>query len=71
MQNASMTDIEHIIDAIGLETLADQCGVSVHTVKSWRYRKSIPSEYWIKIGQLSAVSPEELAKQRAHAKGLL
>lgn len=36
-------------DAGAVEAIADRHGVSVHTVRSWIQRNSIPAEHWARL----------------------
>lgn len=48
--------------------LAQQLGVSVHTVLSWRQRNSIPAEHWKALDAARIASLEELADAAAAKK---
>jgi uncharacterized protein YjcR len=56
---------KEIIRAAGIDTLADHLGVSVHTVRSWAQRGSIPAEYWAAMAKASIATLEELAAAAA------
>ncbi len=50
------------------ETLAERCGVSVNTVRSWIIRNSIPSEYWLAFTAADLATLDELAEAAARRK---
>lgn len=57
-----MTHADIIKDA---EAIAGHLGVSVHTVRSWKQRKSIPSDQWPALISAGFASLEQLAPQLA------
>jgi len=42
--------------------VADVCGVSIHTARSWKNRKRVPSEHWTTFAEQGWASLEELAE---------
>ena len=52
-----------IIDDVpgGARGLHERLGDSIHTVRSWRQRNSIPAEKWVTLTALNLASLEELA----------
>lgn len=54
-----------IIRPAEVEALASALGVSVHTVRSWRQRDSIPAEHWKVLVGLGAATLDELADAAA------
>lgn len=50
-----------IIDHRDAPRLANALGVSVHTVRSWKQRGSIPAEYWRGFDAAGVATIEELA----------
>jgi hypothetical protein len=42
------------------QTLAAELNVSIHTVRSWRQRNSIPSEHWKAIVASGRATSDEL-----------
>ena len=60
-----MRDHAQIITAAGKpETLAEKLGVSVHTVRSWVQRNSLPADHWQAFVDDGAASWEELWSAR-------
>lgn len=53
------TDILKRVDA---DLVADVCGISIHTARSWKNRKRIPSEHWVTFAEQGWASLEELAE---------
>jgi hypothetical protein len=47
--------------------IADRLGVSVHTVLSWRQRKSIPAEKWPAFIEAGFATLDDLAPELAEA----
>lgn len=47
------------------EDVARDRGVSVHTVRSWIQRDSIPAEHWLGFAGLGAATLDELAAAAA------
>lgn len=50
-----------IIADHGERELAALCGVSVHTVRSWKQRGKIPGKYWAPLSRGGKASLSELA----------
>lgn len=46
MHNGAMRSHSDIVKAAGPAKVAALTGASIHTVRSWVQRDSIPSEYW-------------------------
>lgn len=44
------------------EAISAHLGVSIHTVRSWRQRESIPAQYWPKLVEADFASLEVLAQ---------
>lgn len=60
-------------DAAKAEVIAETLGVSVHTVRSWIQRESIPAEHWAAFANNGWATLEELASAVAkdrHAAGV-
>lgn len=53
------TDILSRVDA---DVVAETCGVSIHTARSWKNRKRVPSEHWATFAVKGWASLEELAE---------
>lgn len=49
-----------IVAAADRDKLAELCGASIHTVRSWGQRNSIPAEHWSIFVQSGAATLEEL-----------
>mgnify|MGYP001574337554 CR=1 FL=1 len=47
------------------QALAAELGISVHTVRSWRQRNSIPAEHWKALEDTQRASLGELAAAAA------
>jgi hypothetical protein len=47
------------------EAVALACGVSVHTVRSWIRRDSVPPDQWLNFSRLHYASLEDLAAAAA------
>jgi hypothetical protein len=55
-----------IVKAVGSpEKVAEHCGVSVHTVRSWIQRDSIPADQWAAFAKDEWATLEELAMAAA------
>lgn len=54
-----------VIKAAGAQRLSDALRVSIHTVRSWALRDSIPAEHWRELADLSLATLEELADAAA------
>lgn len=50
-----------IIAALKDDHVATERGVSIHTVRSWRQRDSIPAEHWNGFARAGWATLEELA----------
>lgn len=56
MRNHSDIIKPEMVDAVVAAT-----GKSVHTVRSWRQRNSIPGQFWVTLSGMGLASLEELA----------
>lgn len=56
-----MRDHPEIVRAAGIEAVAEAAGASIHTVRSWIQRESIPAEHWKLFADHEWASLEELA----------
>lgn len=54
-----------IIKAAGAQRLSDALRVSIHTVRSWALRGSIPAEHWRELAELNLATLDELADAAA------
>ena len=69
MHYACMQTHSGIVKRAGpAEQVANARGVSVHTVRSWIKRDSIPAEHWAGFVADGKASLEELAEAAARAK---
>ncbi len=69
MHYAGMRNHSDIVKQAGTpEAVAAACGVSVHTVRSWGQRNSIPSEHWAGFADAGWTTLEELASAAAGAR---
>jgi transposase len=57
----SMRTHSEIVGAANCEEIAQARGVSIHTVRSWGQRNSIPAEHWPAFLTAGAATLEELA----------
>jgi hypothetical protein len=57
-----MRDHSEIVRTAGVEAVADATGASIHTVRSWIQRESIPAEHWKLFAEKEWGSLEELAE---------
>lgn len=63
-----MTNHRETVRAAGTpEEVATWRGVSVHTVRSWIQRNSIPAEHWLAFAEAGHADLEELARGAAKA----
>jgi transposase len=61
-QHSEITPHRKIVRAAGTaEEVATRRGVSVHTVRSWIKRDSIPGEYWLGFAEDGHATLEQLA----------
>lgn len=68
MQNALyalMRTHAAIIRSRPASTISDALSVSLHTVRSWAQRNSIPAEHWAGVRDLGMATLEELAEAAA------
>jgi hypothetical protein len=56
-----MRDHPEIVRAAGVEAVAEATGASIHTVRSWVQRESIPAEHWKLFADREWATLEELA----------
>jgi hypothetical protein len=68
MHNSAMRTHDKIVSDIGAQVLADLTGASIHTVRSWGQRKSIPAEYWAKLVSKGYCTADELMAAAAAKK---
>lgn len=54
-----------IVSEAGATQIASQRGVSIHTVRAWMRRDSIPSEHWRDLANQGQATLEELAAAAA------
>jgi hypothetical protein len=57
-----MRDHAEIVKAAGIEAVADATGASIHTVRSWVQRESIPAEHWKLFADKGWATLDELAE---------
>jgi len=57
-----MRDHPEIVRAAGVEAVAAATGASIHTVRSWVQRESVPAEHWKLFADKGWASLEELAE---------
>lgn len=57
-----MRDHPDIVRAAGVEAVADATSASIHTVRSWIQRESIPAEHWKLFADREWATLEELAE---------
>lgn len=57
-----MRDHPDIVKAAGIEAVAEATNASVHTVRSWIQRESIPAEHWKLFADKKWASLDELAE---------
>jgi hypothetical protein len=62
MHYRGMRDHPEIVRAVGVEAVAEATGASIHTVRSWVQRESIPAEHWKLFADNDWASLEELAE---------
>jgi hypothetical protein len=55
-----MRSHSEIIRSVTPQTVSDLTGTSIHTVRSWGQRDSIPSEYWAALIGAGHCTAEEL-----------
>jgi hypothetical protein len=60
MHNGAMRSHSDIIRAATPQTVSELTATSIHTVRSWAQRDSIPSEYWAMLIAASHATAEEL-----------
>lgn len=57
-----MRDHDVIVRAAGIEAVAEATDASVHTVRSWIQRGSIPAEHWKLFAEKEWATLHELAE---------
>lgn len=57
-----MRDHPDIVKAAGIEAVAEATNASVHTVRSWIQRESIPAEHWKLFADKEWATLQELAE---------
>jgi len=60
MHNGLMRNHNEVIRGAGAQNVADLTGASIHTVRSWAQRDSIPSEYWAQLIAAGHCTADEL-----------
>jgi hypothetical protein len=65
MHNAAMRSHSEIIRSSGAQAISDLTGASIHTVRSWGQRDSIPSEYWSALIGADHCTADELINAAA------
>jgi transposase len=62
MHYRRMRDHSVIVRSAGIEAVAEATGASIHTVRSWVQRESLPAEHWKLFAERDWASLEELAE---------
>ena len=62
MHHAVMRTHAQIVNEAGVDAVAADRNVSIHTVRSWKQRNSIPAEHWNGFVRNQWAAFEELAK---------
>lgn len=57
-----MREHGEIVKAAGVEAVAESTGASIHTVRSWIQRESIPAEHWKLFADHGWATLEEMAE---------
>lgn len=60
MHNSGMRNHSEVIRSAGAQDVAELTGASIHTVRSWAQRDSIPSEYWAALIAAELCTADEL-----------
>jgi hypothetical protein len=60
MHNSGMRSHSEIIRQVSAQTVSDLTDTSIHTVRSWGQRDSIPSEYWATLISAGKCTADEL-----------
>ena len=68
MHNGAMRNHADIVRDVGPAEVAALTGASIHTVRSWAQRKSIPAEYWTALVGRGWAELGELATAAAAKK---
>jgi hypothetical protein len=61
MHYRRMRDHAEIVRTAGIEAVAEATAASIHTVRSWIQRESIPAEHWKLFADHDWATLEELA----------
>lgn len=64
---AFMRSHSDIVEQAGSAAIAELLGKPIFTVRSWRQRNSIPSEYWAALIEAQLANAEELIAAAAKA----
>lgn len=65
MHNGGMRNHSEIIRAADAAAIAELTGASIHTVRSWGQRDSIPAEYWSALVNEGHCTADELMRAAA------
>jgi hypothetical protein len=57
-----MREHDEIVRMAGVEAVAEATGASIHTVRSWIQRSSIPAEHWKLFADHGWATLEEMAE---------
>lgn len=57
-----MRDHDEIVKAAGIDAVAEATGASIHTVRSWVQRGSVPAEHWKLFADRDWATLDELAE---------
>jgi hypothetical protein len=57
-----MREHGEIVRAAGIDAVASATGASIHTVRSWIQRESVPAEHWKLFAENEWATLEELAE---------
>jgi hypothetical protein len=57
-----MREHGEIVRAAGVEAVVESTGASIHTVRSWIQRESIPAEHWKLFADHGWATLEEMAE---------
>lgn len=68
MHNSGMRSHSQIVRDITPPKIADLTGSSIHTVRSWAQRDSIPSDHWLVLVSEGLCTGDELMRAAARDK---
>jgi hypothetical protein len=68
MHSSAMRTHSDIIRAATVPALHDRLGISLHTIRSWAQRDSIPADQWKPLADAGLTSLDELAEAAATRK---